>query len=96
MPHAWLSGLSGDVGMIPQRPAGSVDLSFADVLDVLDFAGMLIDSARNAPCVVYLDTTHVRTTSTETLGGVAFDRVKVEREMTTLALAVGRMVAETG
>ncbi|WP_156953419.1 hypothetical protein [Afifella pfennigii] len=50
-PYAWLSGLSGDVGTIPGLPAGSVDLSFGDILDDLDFAGMLLASARNGPWV---------------------------------------------
>lgn len=94
-PYAWLSGLSGDVGTIPGLPAGSVDLSFGDILDDLDFAGMLLASARNGPWVIYLDTTYVRTSSTESLGGVVFDRVEVDSETTTLSFAVGRTLAET-
>ena len=94
-PYAWLSGLSGDVGTIPGLPSGSVDLSFGDILDDLDFAGMLMASARNGPWVLYLDTTYVRTSSTEPLGGVVFDNVKIDSETTTLALAVGRTLSET-
>jgi hypothetical protein len=94
-PYAWLSGLEGDAGTIPGLPAGSVDLSFGDILKDLDFAGMLMASARNGPWVVFLDTTYVRTSSTKKLGGVVFDRVEVESETTTLALAVGRTLAET-
>lgn len=94
-PYAWLSGLAGDVGTIPGLPAGSVDLSFGDILEDLDFAGMLMASARNGPWVVLVDATYVRTSSTETLRGVVFDSVTVESETTTLALAVGRTLAET-
>lgn len=94
-PYAWMSGLSGDVGTIPGLPAGSVDLTFADILEDLDFAGMLLASARNGPWVVYLDTTYVRVSPTESLGGVVFDRVEIESETTTLALAVGRTLAKT-
>lgn len=94
-PYAWMSGLSGDVGTIPGLPAGSVDLSFGDILEDLDFAGMLMGSARHGPWVIYLDTTYVRTSSTESLGGILFDRVEVESETTTLALAAGRTIAET-
>lgn len=94
-PYAWLSGLSGEVGTIPGLPSGSVDLSFGDILDDLDFAGMLMASARNGPWVVYLDTTYVRTTSNEALGGVIFDNVKINSETTTFALAFGRTLTET-
>jgi hypothetical protein len=94
-PYAWLSGLSGDIGTIPGLPSGSVDLSFGDILDDLDFAGMLMASARNGPWVVYLDTTYVRTSSTETLGGVVFDNVMIDSDTTTLALAVGRTLSQT-
>ncbi|MCA8883953.1 MAG: hypothetical protein KDA50_09455 [Rhodobacteraceae bacterium] len=94
-PYAWLSGLEGDVGAIPGVPSGSVDLSFGDILDDLDFAGMVMASARNGPWVIYLDTAYVRTSSTEKLGGRVFDRVDVESETANLALSVGRAFAET-
>ena len=93
-PYAWMSGLSGDLGTIPGLPASSVDLSFGDVLEDLDVAGMLMASARNGPWVIYLDTTYVRTSSSEALGGVVFDRVDIESETTNLALAVGRTIAQ--
>ena len=94
-PYAWMSGLSGNLGTIPGLPASSVDLSFGDVLEDLDIAGMLMASARNGPWVFYLDTTHVRTSSSEKLGGAVFDRVDIESETTNLALAVGRTIAQT-
>lgn len=94
-PYAWMSGLSGDVGTIPGLPAGSVDLAFGDILEDLDFAGMLMASARSGPWVFYLDTTYVRTSSAEKLGGVVFDRAEIESETTTLALAVGRTLTRT-
>lgn len=94
-PYAWMSGLTGDIGSIPGLPAGSVDLSFGDVLEDLDFAGMLMASARNGDWVVYLDTTYVRTSSSEGLGGVVFDRVDIESTTTTFALAVGRTLASS-
>jgi len=94
-PYAWLSGLSGDLGTIPGLPPGSVDLSFGDILDDLEIAGMLAASARNGPWVIYLDTTYVRTKSTQLLGGIVFDDLKVRSETATLALAVGRTLTET-
>lgn len=94
-PYAWLSGLSGDVGTIPGLPSGSVDLSFGDILDDLDFGGMLMASARNGPWVFYLDTTYARTTSNEALGGFVFDEVQIKSETTTFALALGRTLSKT-
>jgi hypothetical protein len=94
-PYAWMSGLSGDLGTIPGLPASSVDLSFGDVLEDLDVAGMLMASARNWPWVILLDTSFVRTSSSEKLGGVVFDRGEIESETTNLALAVGRTIAQT-
>ena len=94
-PYAWMAGLSGNVGTIPGLPPVEVDLSFGDILDDLDIAGMLFASARNGPWVLYLDTSYVRTSSTESLDGAVFDSVKVTSRTTTLALAVGRTIAET-
>ena len=94
-PYAWISGLSGHLGAIPGLPASGVDLSFGDILDDLDVAGMLMASARNGPWVIYLDTTYVRTSSSEELGGVVFDRVEIESETTNFALAVGRTITQT-
>jgi hypothetical protein len=94
-PYAWMAGLSGEIGTIPGAPPVEVDLSFGDILDDLDIAGMLFASARNGPWVVYLDTSYSLTSSTESLGGVVFDSVKVTSRTTTLALAVGRTIAET-
>jgi hypothetical protein len=93
--YGWFSGLSGDVGTIPGLPAGSVDLSFSDILEDLEFAGMALTRAQNGPWVYYLDTTYSRTSSTESLGGVVFDSVTVDSETATLAFAVGHTIAET-
>lgn len=93
--YGWFSGLSGDVGTIPGLPSGSVDLSFGDILEDLEFAGMALTRAQNGPWVYYLDLTYARTSSTERLGGVVFDGVTVDSETTTLAFAVGHTISET-
>lgn len=93
-PYAWMSGLSGDVGTFPGLPPARVDLSFRDILEDLDVAGMLMASARNGPWVVLLDTTYVRTSETKKFSGVVIDRMEIESATSTLALAVGRTIAE--
>jgi hypothetical protein len=94
-PYGWLSGLEGDVGSIPGLPASSVDLSFGDILEDLDYAFMMIASARNGPWVVYFDGTAVQTTSEENVGGALVDKVKIRSKTDTLALSVGRVLAES-
>ena len=94
-PYAWMSGLKGDVGTVAGLPPTEVDMSFSDVLDDLDFAGMFLASARNGPWVFYLDTTYVKTSTTEPLGGILFDSIGIRSETTTFALAAGRTVASS-
>ena len=89
-PYIWMSGLSGDVGTLPNGSPIEVDLSFRDVLEDLDIAGMVYGSARNDRWAVFLDATHVSSSATEALGGIVLDSVRVESDTTTFALAVGR------
>jgi hypothetical protein len=82
------------VGSFPGAPASAVDLSFRDVLDNLDLAGMLMASARRGPWVFYLDTTYASLSSTASLSG-AYRDVRVDSETTTFSLALGRTIRET-
>lgn len=94
-PYVWMSGLQGDVGRLPNGAPIEVDLSFQDVLEDLDIAGMLYGSARSGDWALFLDATYVSSSSTEALGGVLFDSARVESDTTTLALAVGRSFARS-
>jgi hypothetical protein len=94
-PYAWLSGIDGNLGTVPvpDIPPERVSLSFGDILDDLDYAGMLYASARRGPWVVLLDATTAKTTSDEPGGGVVVEKVTIESTTSNLALAVGRTVA---
>ncbi|MCV2879363.1 hypothetical protein OE699_10890 [Sedimentimonas flavescens] len=94
-PYAWMSGLKGNVGTVAGLPPTEVDIPFRDILDDLDFAGMFMASARNDPWVFYLDSTYVKTSTTEALGGVVFDSIGIRSKTTTFALAAGRTVASS-
>ena len=94
-PYAWMAGLNGRVGTVPGLPPVDVDLSFSEILEDLDIAGMAMASARSGPWVIFLDANYVRSSSTEQLGGVAFDSVKLTSRTTTLAFAVGRTLSAT-
>jgi hypothetical protein len=94
-PYAWLAGIDGNLGTvpIPNIPPQKVSLSFGDIWDDLDYAGMLYASARRGPWVILLDATTAKTTSDEPGGGLAVDKVTIESTTSNLALAVGRTVS---
>ncbi|WP_172330174.1 hypothetical protein [Mangrovicoccus sp. HB161399] len=92
-PYAWMSGIDGDLGTIPGYPAQSVDLSFGDIWDDLDYGLFLFASARNGPWVFYLDSSAVQTTSKENVNGPTVKSVEIESRTSNLAMAVGRTVA---
>ena len=77
-----------------RHPASErLSLSFGDIWDDLDYAGMLYASARRGPWVILFDATTAKTTSDEPGGGVVVDKVRIESTTSNLALAVGRTVA---
>ena len=92
-PYVWMSGLDGKVGTIPGLPAASVDLSFGDILDNLDFAGMVFATARHDPWVLHLDANYVKTTTSKAVGGILIDNVKLTSQTTTLSMGVGYALA---
>ena len=94
-PYAWLAGIDGNLGTVPVAgiPPQKVSLSFGDIWDDLDYAGMLYASARRGPWVILFDATTAKTTSDEPGGGVVVDKVRIESTTSNLALAVGRTVA---
>ena len=94
-PYGWLAGLEGDLGTVPGFPAQSVDLSFGDILDDLDYGLFLFSSARNGPWVIYFDGSMVKTTSKESGSGTIVNKIITESRTSTLALAIGRTVSSS-
>ncbi len=94
-PYAWLSGIDGDIGAgpIPGVPPQSVDLSFGDVWDVLDYAAMLYATARYDRWVLIFDGTTAKLKDTVGVNGEIVDNLTVKSTVSNLALAVGRTVA---
>lgn len=93
-PYAWLSGIDGDIGAapVPGIPPQSVALSFGDVWDILDYAGMIYGSARYDRWVVFFDGTTAKLKDTVGVGGEIVDNLTVKSTVSNLALAVGRTV----
>jgi hypothetical protein len=96
-PYAWLAGIDGNLGTVPVPgiPPQKVSLSFGDIWDDLDYAGMVYASARRGPWVILLDATTAKTTSDEPGGGMVVDKVRIESTTSNLALAVGRTVSRS-
>jgi hypothetical protein len=96
-PYAWLAGIDGNLGTVPvpNIPPQKVSLSFGDIWDDLDYAGMLYASARRGPWVILLDATTAKTTSEEAGGGVVVNKVTIESKTSNVALAAGRTVSSS-
>jgi hypothetical protein len=93
-PYAWLAGVDGDIGAVPGLSGDDISLSFGDVWDSLDYAGMLFASARNGSWVVFADATATKQSVEENLGGVP-GGLTVQTESQTIALAAGRTISQS-
>lgn len=94
-PYAWMSGLEGDLGTIPGFPSQSVDLSFGDIWDDLDYGFFLFGSARNGPLVIYFEGSVVQTDSTLKIGGPEVEKVGIKSRTSTLAMAAGGTISQS-
>jgi len=69
-PYLWAAGLEGDVSPFRRAPVLSVDQSFSDVLDHLDFGGFLDIWARYDRFVFSGDVMYVRTSDSRVIGAL--------------------------
>jgi hypothetical protein len=83
IPYLWASGLEGDVKVGGQQ--SSIDLSFSDILEDLDFAGMVQIEARKGRVGLFLNPLYMKLSSEEdfAVGSVQFD-VDVETSMASV------------
>jgi hypothetical protein len=72
-PYLWMAGLNGDVGVFGSEPV-HVDQSFGDILDDLEFSGMVVGELHNGTWGVFADVIYVKTSAdgeiTRAIGGV--------------------------
>ena len=72
-PYFWMAGLSGDIGVGGLQPV-DVDMSFGDILDDLEFGGMVVSELHNGQWGFLADLIYVSTSSdsgiTRTIGGI--------------------------
>lgn len=58
-PYAWATGINGDVGLFGRDPL-EIDVPFADILEVLDVAGMGVAEAHNGSWGLFADIDYVK------------------------------------
>jgi hypothetical protein len=76
IPYFWLAGIDGDVTVKGRR--ASVDASFSDLLENLDFGGMLHLEAGKGKWAVFGDATYVKVSADRTLIDVGSELALVE------------------
>lgn len=89
-PYLWLTGMEGDVGVVPDLPPAQVDLSFSDILDNLDFAAMVDIEARRGRFAILGDVSYVALSAGS--GDVSVDDVGVLGVDLDSKLATGTLV----
>jgi len=63
-PYLWAAGIEGKSGTLPGLPPADIDQNFSDIFDDLDFAGMLLGTARKGRFGISGNVQYVKTTAT--------------------------------
>ncbi|MCW2309599.1 hypothetical protein [Rhodobium gokarnense] len=93
-PYFWGAGITGDVAQFG-LPTTRIDQSFSDILDSLEFAGMIVGEARYGPYSVSTDLSYVQTSESErTPLGILARRVRVTSKSLRWATLAGYTVYE--
>ena len=81
-PYVWGAGLEGSIASFPGAPTAEVDVSFEDILENLDMAGMAIVELRYGRVAAYMDLVYTSIgADQETPLGILFDDVELENEL---------------
>jgi len=81
-PYIWGAGLEGSVASFPRAPEADVDVSFRDILENLDMAGMVIAQLRYQRFAAYMDLIYTEVSADQdTPLGILFDDVELESEI---------------
>ncbi|WP_162917133.1 hypothetical protein [Dongia deserti] len=81
-PYVWGAGMEGSIASFPGALAADVDVSFNDILDHLDLAGMAIVQLRYQRFAAYMDLIYTSVSADqETPLGILFDDVELENEI---------------
>lgn len=86
-PYVWIAGLDGDVGVLPGVPPSSVDASFSDIVDNLDFAFMLAGEARKGRAGFLADILYMDVGATGATPGPLFSTAKMDSQVLLATVA---------
>ncbi|MBB4302062.1 opacity protein-like surface antigen [Rhodobium orientis] len=93
-PYFWGAGVTGDIAQFG-LPTTRIDQSFSEILDSLEFAGMIVGEARYGPYSVSTDLSYVQTSESErTPLGLLARRVRVTSKSLRWATLAGYTVYE--
>lgn len=81
-PYVWGAGLDGSIAPFPRAPEADVDVSFSDILENLDMAGMVLVQLRYRRVAAYMDLIYTSISAEQdTPLGILFDDVDLENEI---------------
>lgn len=92
-PYLWAAGIKGD-NRIGSLPTASIDQSFSDVLDKLDFSFMGAVEVRRGEWMVWIDTIYLSLSQDGTIPGPQFGGAQLEIKQTVLSLSAGYRLLE--
>src|SRR4030095_10274406 len=81
-PYVWAASLEGSIAPFPRAPTADVDVSFKDIFQNLDIAGMVYGEARYQRFAAYTDLIYTSISAdAETPFGVLFDDIDAENKI---------------
>ncbi len=94
-PYLWGTSLSGPVATVPGLPPVDVDASFSDILDNLDFAGMVVVQARNGRWGLSGDVQYVKLSAASGPLGPTFGQANAKIRNTIVSLYADYQVGQS-
>lgn len=92
-PYLWAAGIKGD-NRIGSLPTASIDQSFGDVLDNLDFSFMGAVEVRRGKWMLWLDTIYLSLSQDGALQGPNYSKANLDVEQTMVSMSAGYRVWE--
>jgi len=93
-PYLWAAGIEGKEGVVGAGPAANVSLDFLDIVDTLEFAGMLAGEIRHGKWAVIDDFIYIRVSGDLTLSGPLASRIELNQKSVINTLALSYRVVE--
>lgn len=86
-PYVWVAGLDGDVGVLPGVPPSSVDASFSDIVENLDFGFMLAGEARKGRAGLLGDILYMDVGASGVTPGPLYSTAKLDSQVLVATVA---------